>query len=45
MKIEINSIKEIIKMVIEKEKEYYIIKMEINYMKEILKMVKLKVKE
>ena len=45
MKIEIKDKKEIIKMVIGKEKEYYIIKMEINYMKEIIKMVIGKEKE
>jgi len=39
MKMEINVMKEIIKMVFVKEKEYIMIKMEIKYMKEIIKMV------
>ena len=43
--MEINYMKEIIKMVNLKEKEQNIMKMEINYMKEIIKMVKLKEKE
>jgi len=37
--------KEIIKMIKKKEKEYFIMEMEINYMKEILKMENGKGKE
>jgi len=45
MEMEINYMKENLKMEYLKEKEYYIMKMEINYMKEILKMEYLKGKE
>ena len=45
MKMEINYMKEILKMVIEMEKELDIMKMEINYMKVILKIVNTKEKE
>ena len=40
--MEIKYMKEILKMLIGKEKEYIMIKMEIKYMKEILKMEQLK---
>jgi len=45
MKMEIKNMKEILKMIIMKGKEYHSMKMEINYMKENLKMVNLKEKE
>jgi len=45
MKMEIKDIKEILKIINMKEKEYYIMKMEIKNMKEILKMVNLREKE
>jgi len=45
MKMEIKDMKEIIKMVLGKEKEYIMMKMVIKYMKEILKMVNQKEKE
>jgi len=38
MKMEIKYMKEIIKMVIGKEKDQNIMKMEVKYMKEIIKM-------
>jgi len=44
MKMEINAMMEIIKMVYQKEKEQNIMKMEISYMKEIIKMVNQKEK-
>ena len=40
--MEIKYMKEILKMVKQKEKEHIMMKMEIKYMKEILKMVQLK---
>ena len=43
--MEIKYMKEIIKMVFVKEKEYIMMKMEIKYMKEIIKMVFGKEKE
>jgi len=43
--MEIKDMKEILKMINLKEKEYYILKMEIKDMKEILKMICLKEKE
>jgi len=45
MKMEIKNMKDIIKTVKLKEKEYNIMKMEINYMKEIIKIVVGKEKE
>jgi len=42
--MEINVMKEIIKMVYQEEKEYIMMKMEINVMKEIIKMVNQKEK-
>jgi len=45
MKMEIKNMKDIIKMVNQKEKGYNIMKMEINIMKEIIKMVSQKEKE
>ena len=43
--MEINYMKENIKIILQMEKEFNIIKMEINYMKEILKKVNGMVKE
>ncbi len=40
--MEQKNMKEILKVIKLKEKEYYIMKMEINFMKEIVKMVFLK---
>jgi len=45
IKMEIKDMKEILKIINLREKEYYIMKMEIRDMKEILKMIKLKEKE
>jgi len=43
--MEIKTMKENIKMISQKEKEYYMIKMEIKNMKETLKMLNQKEKE
>jgi len=45
MKMEIRDMKEILKIINMKEKEYIIMKMEIRDMKEILKMINMKEKE